>query len=319
MSKRTVIIIVSSIVFAGLVYYAYIKIKKNLTYMDVSPVEEPKDELASMTINTFKLEETDGPNNSWSLSSKKAEMFKKSEKIIFDKVEMIVNGDSVGKTNYKINSNKGAYFIKQDKIILESEVTILTSHGYKIVTDMLEYYTKTKKISASVPVFIEGKAPSGQKLVIQGEGIIGDLGAGAFKVVKKITTKLGPLLEVSSKKAEFNTNSNKVVFEDDLVAKKDSLDITADKLVVKYSSKGEVEDIEAIGDVKIKVDKKYALCEHAVMKGNNSEVVLTGKPEFHIGKDVMVGKKIVFFTDSDEVYVEKVRAEVSEDSVRKKK
>ncbi len=319
MTKKTVIIAVSVVALIALTYFAYVKIKKALTYADASPTSIPIDEAPTMVIDVFKLEETEGLNSEWMLTAQKAEMFKKSGRIIFNKVDATVNGDAQGKTNYKINSDQGAYIIDEDKIILEKNVVITTSQGYKIITEMLEYYSKSKKINTPLPVSVSGKSPSGQVLNIDGVGISGDLGTGDFKIAKKISTKLGPKLEISSEKAEFNTNSNKVIFEKDITAKKDGLDIKGEKLVVSYSSTGEIKNIEVSDGVKIKIGKKYALCDHALIKGGSSEVVLTGKPEFHAGRDVMVGQKIVFFADSDEVYVEKVKAEVTEDSVRKKK
>jgi len=91
-------------------------------------------------------------------------------------------------------------------------------------------------------------------------------------------------------------------------------------LKLGYTPKGDLQDIEVTGGVKIRAgQEKYALCEKALIRGSSSEVILTGKPEFHADGDIIVGQKIVFFTDSDEVYVEKVKAEVSEKTVRKKK
>jgi lipopolysaccharide transport protein LptA len=247
-------------------------------------------------------------------------MFKSSEKLLFIDVRAIVNADLEGKDVYNISSELGSYQIKNDKVVLEKNVSVSTSHGYKVLTDKLEYFAKTKKINSSDIVSISGKTPSGEQLSIEGIGINGDLGSGDFSIVKKISTKFGKNLMISSQHASFNTNKDVVVFEKDLVAKKDNLDIKGDKLVVKYVSTGEIKDIEVLGNVMIQAgDKKYALCDRAVMKDRSSQVELTGKPEFHVDKDIIVGQKIVFFADSDEVYVEKVKAEVSEQTVRKKK
>jgi hypothetical protein len=37
---------------------------------------------------------------------------------------------------------------------------------------------------------------------------------------------------------------------------------------------------------------------------------MIGRPEFYVGKDILVGEKIEFFTDKDEVRVSKVKAEI---------
>lgn len=320
MGRRVLIIVPVLLIISSLLIFSYVKIKKKLSYSDPSLASMPVDEIPTMEINSFKLEETDGPKSSWVLFAKKAQMFKSSEKLLFIDVRAIVNADLEGKDVYNISSELGSYQIKNDKVVLEKNVSVSTSHRYKVLTDKLEYFAKTKKINSSDIVSISGKTPSGEQLSIEGIGINGDLGSGDFSIVKKISTKFGKNLMISSQHASFNTNKDVVVFEKDMVAKKDNLDIKGDKLVVKYVSTGEIKDIEVLGNVRIQAgDKKYALCDRAVMKDRSSQVELTGKPEFHVDKDIIVGQKIVFFADSDEVYVEKVKAEVSEQTVRKKK
>lgn len=320
MRYRNIIAVVVFVIAASAIYYSYVKIKGLLTYSETSITMGPEGEQPAMDISSFSLEETDGPDSVWTLKARKAEMFKGAQRIIFTDVETLVNGDKKAKNNYRINSEHGAYFMNEEKIVLEKNVTIQTSHGYKVLTDKLDYSIKTKKISSMDPVSIVGKTPGGQVISIEGVGIDGSLGNGDFKISKKIVTKFGSDLEISSKHAEFNTNETTVIFSGDVEARKGGLDIKGDKLTVNYTAKGDIRDIDVAGRVKIKAgEKKYALCERALIKGSSSDVILTGKPEFHADGDIIVGKKIVFYADSDEVYVEKVRAEVSEKTVRKTK
>ena len=185
MRSRTLITAVIFVLVGSGIYYAYIKIRRALTYADSSVTIAPSDEKANMEISGFRLEETDGPDSVWTLKAKKAEMFKNSKRIIFTDVETQVNGDLRAKNTYNITSDQGAYFMDEDKIILEKNVTINTSQGYKIFTDRLDYSVKTKQIRSIDPVNIFGKTPGGQLLSIEGVGIDGSLGSGNLKKTRR--------------------------------------------------------------------------------------------------------------------------------------
>jgi LPS export ABC transporter protein LptC/lipopolysaccharide transport protein LptA len=273
----------------------------------------------SMTIKGFVLEQTNGDKIDWTLNSKGANMFgAPSNQMIFSEVNALVYGTKDQKEVYTINAATGSYLTKEDKINLKDDVVVKTTSGYTFYTQEALYDIAKKKISTKASVNAQGSSSSGEAVNIAGNGLKGDIAVGDFYLIEDVVATMGKKLNIKSNKAVFNTKQKNILFDGDVSAQKEKITIGGDKMSVGYDKKGVMNDMDVQGKVVIKTGDKKALCENALIKVSSDEIVLTGKPEFHAGKDIIVGDKIVFFTNSEEVYVSKVRAAVSEKAVRKK-
>ena len=318
MRKKTIrsLIIFSLVFVVG--YFTYLKVKDVLSGPDSSLTDvfikkgEP-----SMKITGFRLEESKGEKLEWILIASEADMFKDKGEILFKSVNTEVVGDGQKRDGYTIKSDTGTYYTKDDKINFEGEVGIQTSDGYNFLTDNVSYAAKGKKLETGAPVTISGTSKKGEKIFVYGKGLKGSTDAGDFSILDNVMTKIGKNLQVQSQTATVNTKKSKVTFVKGITARKDKINIKGDKLEVTYGKNGDVNDIDVEGNVKLNVDKKMALCDNAVIKGNSTDIVLTGKPELHISGDIMVGEKIVFNTENDEVFVERVKADVSQKRYKK--
>jgi len=274
----------------------------------------------SMTIKGFRLEQTSGDKIEWVLNSKYANLFSApNDHIVFEGVNALVYELKDQDYFYTVNSLTGTYWTKEDKMNLDGNVIVSTTNGYSFHTDNALYDVGKKKISTDSVVSAKGTTDGGDKLYVEGKGLKGDIALGDFYLIGNVLGKVGTKLDVKSKKAMFATKKGNVLFDGGISAKKDRLDILGSKMAFAYNKKGEMNDMNVEGDVSIDMDGKKALCDHALIKSDSDKVILTGRPEFHSGSDIIVGEKIVFFTDSDEVFVTKVKAAVSEKGVRKKK
>jgi LPS export ABC transporter protein LptC/lipopolysaccharide transport protein LptA len=318
MRKKTLFsIFIFSLAFC-LAYFAYFKIKNILSSDEkIFPTILLGEEGPSMTIKGFKLEESKGERLEWVLSANEARMFKNKGEILFTVVNTEVLGDGNKRESYTIKSDNGTYYTKQDKMNFNGNVGMQTSNGYDFVTDDVFYMAKEKKLETDKDVIIKGTSQKGEKIYVSGKGLKGDVNASDFKIMDNAVTKLGDNLEVQSQSALVNTKDSTAVFVEKINAKKGNVRIKGDKLEVSYTNKGDVNDIDVAGNVRLNIEKKLALCDNAVIKGSSNEIVLTGKPELHMAGDIMVGEKIVFFTDNDEVYVERVKADVSQGGYKK--
>jgi len=318
MRKKTIrsLIIFSLVFIVG--YFAYLKVKDMLSGSDnvLSSVLINKGE-PTMKIIGFRLEESKGEKLEWVLSASEAKMFKDKGEILFSTVNTQVMGDDSKKGGYTIKSNTGTYYTKDDKINFDGGVGIKTSDGYDFLTDSVSYVAKGKKMETNAPVTISGTSKKGEKIYVSGKGLKGNADSGDFNILDNVETKVGKHLQVQSQNAMVNVKKSKVVFSKGIIAKKDKINIKGDKLEVSYGKSGDVNDIDVEGNVKLNVDKKMALCDNAVIKGNSTEIVLTGKPELHMSGDIMVGERIVFNTENDEVFVERVKADVSQKRYKK--
>ncbi|HIJ97129.1 MAG TPA: lipopolysaccharide transport periplasmic protein LptA [Desulfuromonadales bacterium] len=96
-------------------------------------------------------------------------------------------------------------------------------------------------------------------------------------------------------------NKGKIaVFSGKVVAKQGDITIFADKIAVNYGEKkGEVEKIEATGNVRIVQQNRTGFAAQAVYNSRNGLIVLTGTPHVTQGSDSISGKIITYYVDRD--------------------
>jgi LPS export ABC transporter protein LptC/lipopolysaccharide transport protein LptA len=318
MRKKTFLsIIIFSLAFISL-YFAYFKIKNMLSRSEVSFIAKMMEKnKPNMTIDSFTLQETEGSSLDWTLNADKAHMFKNKEQIVFESVKTIIFSKETKKEEYNINSKKGLYNMKEDKISLDEDVLIKTATGYDFLTDKVSYMVKEKRLDSKSNVSVKGKLGKQGSIKINGKGLNGDLYSGDFGIDTDVFASVGKQFRIESESAIFNTNTSKARFIKKVSALKEDLKIKGDELELQYTSGGEIEEIIVSRNVRLNIDKKKALCEKAVISSQENMVVLTGRPELHLGRDIMVGERIVFFTDSDEVHVEKAKGDVQQGRSKK--
>lgn len=308
------VIIAFTAMFFGVWYLTELEIKNSKARAKKTISYAP-----SMTIKGLRLEQTNGDKIDWTLNSKTANMFgTPNNQMIFNDVNALVYSTNDQKEVYTINAVTGSYWTKEDKINLSDNVVVGTSKGFTFYTQDALYDIGKKKISTKSSVNGKGTSSEGEPVTIDGKGLKGDVALGDFYLTDDVVATMGAKLNIKSDKAVFYTKKNNITFDGDVSAQKDKINIGGNKMSVGYDKQGVMNDMNVVGKVVIKTGDKKALCDNALIKANSDEIVLTGKPEFHAGKDIIVGEKIVFFSNSEEVYVSKVRAAVSEKVVRKK-
>jgi LPS export ABC transporter protein LptC len=261
-----------------------------------------------MYIEDFKLFKSDGDKIIWILNAKTANMHNKKNKIEFIDLNVTVY---TGDEEYLITSDKGLYFIKGEVIELSGNVILTTDKFYKITTEHIKYYTKDEKIKTELPVKITGfNYKTKEKINLDGVGLNGDIKEGVFNVLDNVYANIENNMDVVSNYAKLNTKVNEFTFLSDVVANKMGLIINSELLLLSYDKKGEIKELEASKKVKLIIKDKKAICDKALIQNSGKKIVMIGRPEFYVGKDIIVGEKIEFFTDKDEVRVSKVKAEI---------
>jgi len=320
MNKRLLLWLLVFIILAVVGLFVYNTLKKRSEEKQAEDIQKRySTSFSSMGIKGFKLEQTDGNKLEWVLNAENAEMFKKDGYILFSNVSADIYGSGQEKDVYNLLSKRGIYYTNSDIISLENDVNIKTSGGYTFSTSGASYSAGSKKIFSDSSIVAEGESSKGDRLYLEGNGLRGNISSGDFLINKKVMTRFGDKLEIESNSATINSRIRKIVFENRVQARKKELDIKGRKLSVEYDKGGNISDIVVDGNVDLNIDTRRALCDRAVISTESDEVILTGKPEFHSGDDIVVGEKIVFYTNNDEVFVSRVKADVSEGGVRKKR
>lgn len=109
-------------------------------------------------------------------------------------------------------------------------------------------------------------------------------------------------LPITVKSNEMNADNKgkTAIFFGKVVAKQGDITIFSDKLVVSYADKGgEVDKVEAFGNVRIVQQNRTGFSEQAVYDSRTGRIVLTGTPRVVQGGDSISGKVITYYVDDD--------------------
>lgn len=107
-------------------------------------------------------------------------------------------------------------------------------------------------------------------------------------------------ITIKSNEMTADNKGKTAIFSGKVVAKQGDITIFTDKLVVGYADKkGEVEKVEALGNVRIVQQNRTGFADQAVYESRNGRIVLTGNPRVVQGSDSISGKVITYYVDDD--------------------
>lgn len=107
-------------------------------------------------------------------------------------------------------------------------------------------------------------------------------------------------ITIKSNEMTADNKGKTAIFSGKVVAKQGDITIFSDKLVVSYADKsGDVEKVEALGNVRIVQQNRAGFADQAVYDSRNGRIVLTGTPRVVQGGDSISGKVITYYVDDD--------------------
>ncbi|MDD2365223.1 MAG: lipopolysaccharide transport periplasmic protein LptA [Desulfuromonadaceae bacterium] len=107
-------------------------------------------------------------------------------------------------------------------------------------------------------------------------------------------------ITVKSNEMSADNKGKTAVFVGRVVAKQADITIFSDKLIVNYSDqKGDVDKVEAQGNVRIIQLNRTGFADQAVYESRSGRIVLTGSPRVVSGGDSISGKIITYFVDDE--------------------
>ena len=112
------------------------------------------------------------------------------------------------------------------------------------------------------------------------------------------------LTVISSDKLTFDYKKKYALFEGNVVVTDPQLKLLADKMTVTFDDESKVKNIRAEGNVVMITDDKKSRSDTATYDVFSGEIVLEGSPQVTRGKDVLTGRRITFWRDSNRMKVE---------------
>lgn len=111
---------------------------------------------------------------------------------------------------------------------------------------------------------------------------------------------------IKSNELTADNKGKTAIFSGKVVAKQGEVTIFSDKLIVNYAEKnGDVDRVEAIGNVRIIQLDRTGIASHAVYESRVGRVTLSGSPNPKVmrGTDSVSGKIITYYVDDDKSIV----------------
>ena len=106
---------------------------------------------------------------------------------------------------------------------------------------------------------------------------------------------------IQIKSSELTTDSanRTATFIGKVSARQGDITIYCDRLVIYYSDKDkDVDKVEAFGNVRIVQGNATAQSGHAIYENRAAKIVLDDNPRVYKGEDIVTGKVITYFLDS---------------------
>ena len=125
-----------------------------------------------------------------------------------------------------------------------------------------------------------------------------DDGAGEFNLQADDVTV------VTSDRLTYDAKEQYALFENNVVVTDPQLQLTADKLILRFDENGEARLIEAEGHVHITQDDKKSISGTAKYEVATGKIVLGVNPRVTRGKDVLQGETITFWRDHNKLVCE---------------
>jgi lipopolysaccharide transport protein LptA len=114
-------------------------------------------------------------------------------------------------------------------------------------------------------------------------------------------------LDIRADRLELDQPGGVARFEGNVVATQDEVELRCARLVARYDAKGEVGEVVAEGDVRVKSRDLAATAARASFDRAAGVLTLTGAPAVTRGPDHVRGETIRLWPDSGRVVVEQAR------------
>ena len=114
----------------------------------------------------------------------------------------------------------------------------------------------------------------------------------------------GQPIVIKSNELQADTKNRPATFIGKVVEIQDSITIHTDKLVVRYAEKGgDVEKVEAFGNVRIVQANRIGTAQQAVYYTKDGKIILYGSRKVVQGKDMVSGSEITYFVNEEKSVV----------------
>ncbi len=118
-------------------------------------------------------------------------------------------------------------------------------------------------------------------------------------------TRIKGPVSVTSETLTADNKAHTALFEKNVVAKTTDITMSADRMLVSYTDRGDITRIQLKGNVKVQQEDKVITSQEAIYYAETPErLVFSGNPQAFDGQNVLSGTKITYYVDEERSFVE---------------
>ncbi len=121
--------------------------------------------------------------------------------------------------------------------------------------------------------------------------------------VKKPEPSSAPT-NIRADKIDFDYRDMVALFHNNVVVTDPGLHMTADRMLVYFDGTNDVRQVRASGDVRVTSENRSAKCETAVYVRKEGQLILTGNVVLQRDRNIINGRRIVFYLNDERMTVE---------------
>ena len=284
--------------------------------------EIAKDSNVDQSLKGMHMIETQEGRKEWELWSDKATSLKAKELLQLDSVKTIFFSDS-GVT-FTVTGKQGLVQVKSKNLRVEGDVVTRSSNGYTFRSEVMEYESKGRALTAPGRVEMIGpKDSQGHALKLTGVGMKASLEKSNMEILSGVKAEKGldkgRKALITSHRSIFSGKDKTAKFLDDVVLDLDSMRITGPEARFDYDAKSDmIKSVYVSGGTRVSDADKWATAQNVNIDFKNDKFVFRGSPRVVQNNDELRGEEIVFLDGGKQVLVQKARAKVDERRLEKK-
>jgi LPS export ABC transporter protein LptC len=206
---------------------------------------------------------------------------------------------------------------------IKGNVITRSSNGYVFRTETVSYTAASRFLQSPGAVRVTGpRDGNGDSLKMSGVGMEANVATSTVEILDQVkaskAVKEDKVARIRSRRAMLSGKKRMATFHGNVIIDMDDMRITGPDAEFVYDKKNEaVESMYVKNGVKVSDSLKYATSDNVRVLFEEEKFVFRGAPRVVQNSDELTGDQIVFLDGGKRVKVQKVRARVDEESVKK--
>ena len=257
----------------------------------------------------------------WELWADEAFDFSSEQDWTLANVKAVFTGDDG--VFFTVTGKEGFVEPESKNMKIKGNVITRSSNGYVFRSETVRYTSASRLLTSPGKVRVTGpRDRNGDSLKMSGVGMEANVAVSRMEILDKVkaskAVKDEKVARIRSKRALLSGKRRMASFHGNVVIDMEDMRITGPDAEFVYDKTNKmVESMYVKNGVKVSDALKYATSDNVKVLFEEEKFVFRGAPRVVQNNDELTGEEIVFLNGGKRVKVQKVRARVEEDSMKR--